>query len=1199
MAVALTTNTPDRTAPTTAVLKGSLTDLGASSSVEVCFKYGPLDNSGQITASSQTAWQTLTALGDFEATVTGLDPTLPDGYGFYAYAGEYGQGSMVSFNLAPTFTGSGVTNNYSAGSHSSSDFTGTLSDIGGFTGETLVFSAEYGTDTSYGYTTTATDSLTATGSISIGESGDLSISGGEEYHCRLKLVTAGYTFYGEDQTFYYEETALTQAANSLSYSAGEATLNGNLVSLGDSATDVDVYFEYDSDSSLSAPSTTASQIKSATGSFTAGLSGLNVSTRYYFRAVVEGDNFTNKGEILSFCLTPTVTTLAAQEVDDNSSLLCGDLENIGGVSSVDVSFEYGTTTVYGSTTATQTLTAAGPFSKTITSLDSDTTYHFRAKMTDGATTWYGVDQVFVTAVDPPTLSTDAATNVQTSSATLNGEVTALGDDLSDVDVYFEYSPYGAGGLDDNPFTTSSQNVAAGPTSVTADLSGLSDNSTYHFRLVAENGSNRFEATAQDFTTFPSVKNWANRVAITLDNTNIDSDLTHFPVPLKLNSACGVSSADITNIFTELGSNKLKIAVTESDEEAQLYVEVAKWDTINQEAVLWVSRDNWVLSSSATTTLYLFYDATVADNTAFVGVTASTPAKLVWKSEFDIAFHFGDSDGSIGDNPETLYDSAQSERTATLKVPDNHTLTDAGPVGNCLDTAEDSNRDNYISSWSIDEGSLFSNAFWIKIDFYKPNDSQNLGTGYPIEDKLDSAYGVRATRYTVDTVDDILRAYFEVSQTRENGTWMTYSFTDVAAQPSESTWERFWVTFGETDLKLYKNGSLAQTILREGTPGTSHQPKLFKNTDYTACDELYSLSEAATAAWIKTDYYAQSDQIATYGEVEAISSTSAGLEASFPALTINIEAGTGEVARLSAKFPSLSLTATGKPGSTADLEASFPALTLEINSSPHGDIEASFPSLVGRFGNVEEMEASFPALTADMTGGAHMEASFPSLGLAAYTGADIQASFPALTANIHAEKVLMMDMEASFPALTASWSASWSNVRIEASFPALKLSAEAGEVGDIGAIFPSLTMDAYSGAEVVASFPAFSLSSSASIPRTGDISSTFPSLSLVAYDISTPVGDIAASLPSLFLSADLTTGEVGKISSTLPALKLRTTGKTGETGDISATFPMLTSRIIGSEGGSNTVVATLPMPTLLLKAESQVCGVLRYVRGEVR
>lgn len=93
---------------------------------------------------------------------------------------------------------------------------------------------------------------------------------------------------------------------------------------------------------------------------------------------------------------PTVTTDAASNVTSDSATLNGVLTSLGNASSVDVSFEWGLTTSYGSETTPQTMTATGAFSYSISGLDPDTTYHFRAKAVGNGTA-FGDDVTFETA----------------------------------------------------------------------------------------------------------------------------------------------------------------------------------------------------------------------------------------------------------------------------------------------------------------------------------------------------------------------------------------------------------------------------------------------------------------------------------------------------------------------------------------------------------------------------------------------------------------------------------------------------------------------------------------------------------------------------------------------------------------------------------------------------------------------------------
>ncbi|HUV56182.1 MAG TPA: CARDB domain-containing protein [Dehalococcoidales bacterium] len=100
-------------------------------------------------------------------------------------------------------------------------------------------------------------------------------------------------------------------------------------------------------------------------------------------------------------IAPTVVTNTASAVTRTSATLNGNLTGLGAASSVEVSFEWGTTNAYGNT-ATVTaspLSAPSVFSATVSGLNSATTYHFRAKAVGDGTT-YGTDRAFTTATPP-------------------------------------------------------------------------------------------------------------------------------------------------------------------------------------------------------------------------------------------------------------------------------------------------------------------------------------------------------------------------------------------------------------------------------------------------------------------------------------------------------------------------------------------------------------------------------------------------------------------------------------------------------------------------------------------------------------------------------------------------------------------------------------------------------------------------------
>ena len=194
----------------------------------------------------------------------------------------------------------------------------------------------------------------------------------------------------------------------------------------------------------------------------------------------------------------TVVTNTASNVGNTTATLNGNLTVLGNASNATVSFQYGTSTAYGSTIAgtPSTLSAAGTFTANLTGLTVGTTYHFRTEAVTATTTVYGADQSFVTTggSTPPTVSSAAATNISSTWAALNGNVSNMGSAAS-VNVSFDYGPT----------TSYGSNITAVPSPMTAtgsftiNLTGLTPGTVYHYRAKAT-GNGTTNGGDQQFTT---------------------------------------------------------------------------------------------------------------------------------------------------------------------------------------------------------------------------------------------------------------------------------------------------------------------------------------------------------------------------------------------------------------------------------------------------------------------------------------------------------------------------------------------------------------------------------------------------------------------------------------------------------------------------------------------------------------------------
>jgi uncharacterized protein (TIGR02145 family) len=232
--------------------------------------------------------------------------------------------------------------------------------------------------------------------------------------------------------------------------------------------------------------------------FVSTLTNLLPGTKYYVRAYATnsvGPGYGNELEFTTY-LSPITITGEATSIAKTSAVLTGTVNANG--QSTTVSFEYGLTTSYGlSITAAQspvTGTSNNSVSADVSGLAEGTTYHFRVKASSAGGTVYGEDRIFTTLCNSPTGSPESATNITSTSATLNGIVNANGFSTT---VTFEYgtsTSYGSS-------KTASQSPVSGitQTPVSVGISGLLTNTIYYYRIKAENCGGIFYST--DYETF--------------------------------------------------------------------------------------------------------------------------------------------------------------------------------------------------------------------------------------------------------------------------------------------------------------------------------------------------------------------------------------------------------------------------------------------------------------------------------------------------------------------------------------------------------------------------------------------------------------------------------------------------------------------------------------------------------------------------
>src|SRR5436305_585398 len=215
--------------------------------------------------------------------------------------------------------------------------------------------------------------------------------------------------------------------------------------------------------------------------------GLSPNAKYVYRVIAENADGTSTGtpdkEFATLPNAPTVTTTAgATSIAQTTATVAGTVNpNGGNVTACKV--EYGLTTGYGSEASCASLPGAGnspvAVEKALSGLEANKTYHFRFVATNAGGTGQGSDQTFSTLPNAPSVTTPFASEITQTAMKLNATVNPNEGNVSAGS--FEYRPtpphaQRAPGVPASPGSGSS------PVSVSASISGLSANTTYHCRL---------------------------------------------------------------------------------------------------------------------------------------------------------------------------------------------------------------------------------------------------------------------------------------------------------------------------------------------------------------------------------------------------------------------------------------------------------------------------------------------------------------------------------------------------------------------------------------------------------------------------------------------------------------------------------------------------------------------------------------------
>lgn len=245
-------------------------------------------------------------------------------------------------------------------------------------------------------------------------------------------------------------------------------------------------------------------VGSGVGSFNANLTGLSDSTTYYFRAYAINQMGIAYGEELNFVtqklVLPTLTTKAITNITVSSAKTGGTISDNGWANVAVAGICYDTVpnpTLESNTVMTIVVgSGVGSFNINMTGLSDSTTYYVRAYATNIVGTAYGNELSFTTEkIVPPTVTTISVTNITSSAARVSGSVTNAGlGTVTSRGVCYDTVP--------TP-TIEGGNIFQGGSGLgtfNANLTYLSDNTTYYARAFATNSAGTAYGSEVTFTT---------------------------------------------------------------------------------------------------------------------------------------------------------------------------------------------------------------------------------------------------------------------------------------------------------------------------------------------------------------------------------------------------------------------------------------------------------------------------------------------------------------------------------------------------------------------------------------------------------------------------------------------------------------------------------------------------------------------------
>ena len=329
----------------------------------------------------------------------------------------------------------------------------------------------------------------------------------KEYYLRAYVRDGDYTAYGEVTPLTIKLLPPTLSSVIVSsVKAASATFSSAVTSDGGDKV-VEVGFYYSTDEAVNPETSFKVNQPYSSDSFSLEATNLKANTKYYVKSFAINSIGASYSEVVSFTTSaaaPSVTTLGATEVTESGALLSGNVTSDNGAEITERGFVWDAGSVAPTISSNKIKVdgTLGEYTATLTDVDPNQKYSFRAYAINAEGTSYGEVMTFTTTAGLPSLSATGVSEITTTSAKFTSTVVSNGGETV-TEVGFYYST--AESVDPSSAQKVSMAYVEDRFSLTAE--GLKVGTTYYVMAYARNSAGEAYNTIATFktgTTAPTV-----------------------------------------------------------------------------------------------------------------------------------------------------------------------------------------------------------------------------------------------------------------------------------------------------------------------------------------------------------------------------------------------------------------------------------------------------------------------------------------------------------------------------------------------------------------------------------------------------------------------------------------------------------------------------------------------------------------------